>query len=92
MKTYTTKEASRRLAAVLKDAQLSPVVIERHGRPRAAVISMRRHELCEKLLRQAMDDMAVEALNESIDATRGGSFKTAARLRLLARSMARMGK
>ena len=92
MRTYTTKEASRRLAAVLKDAQLSPVLIERHGRARAAVMSMRRFELCEKLLRNAMDEMAVDALHGSLEAAQDGKLKTAARLRLMARSMAGLGK
>lgn len=92
MKTYTTKEASRRLAAVLKDAQLSPVLIERHGRPRAAIMSMRRFDLCEKLLRQAMDEMAVDALHDSIDSTRDGKLRTARQLRLMARSMAGIGR
>ena len=91
MKSYSTKTASRRLSAVLKDAQLSPVFIDFHGRPRAAVVSISRYELYEKLLRKAMDEMAVEALNDSLDAAREGKFKTAARLRLMARSMGRGG-
>ncbi|HBK92241.1 MAG TPA: hypothetical protein DDZ68_11275 [Parvularcula sp.] len=92
MKTYTSKEASRRLAAVLKDAQVSPVVIERHGRARAAVVSMRRFELCERLLRNALDAAAVDALHGSLEAAKDGKLKTAGRLRLMARSMAGLGK
>lgn len=92
MRNYTTKEASRRLAAVLKDAQLSPVVIERHGRPRAAVMSIRRFELCEMLLRNALDEMAVDALHGSLEAAKDGKLKTSARLRLMARSAAGLGK
>jgi prevent-host-death family protein len=92
VRTYTTKEASRRLSAVLKDAQVSPVVIERHGRGRAAVMSIRRFELCEKLLRNAMDEMAVDALHDSLEAAKDGKLRTAAQLRLMARSMAGLGK
>jgi len=87
MRTYSIKEASRRLGDVLKDAQSLPVVINYHGRPRAAVVSMKRFELCEKLLKDAIEEMAVEGLRGSIDAARSGRLRTAARLRLMAKSL-----
>lgn len=88
MKAYSIKEASRRLGDVLNEAQNLPVVINYHGRPRAAVVSMKRFKLCEKLLRDAIDEMAVEGLRGSVEAARSGRLRTAARLRLMAKSLA----
>jgi hypothetical protein len=39
-----------------------------------------------------MDEMAVDPIHDSLDAARGGRFKTAARLRMQARLMARAPK
>ena len=92
LKTYSTKQASRRLAEVLAAAQDMPVIVERHGRPHAVVMSIQRFEIGEKLVRQALDEMGVALLNESIDTTRNGKLRLATRLRLKSQAMAGLGK
>lgn len=92
MTTFSSKEAQRRFHAVLKAADVGPVVIERHRRPRAAVVSMRRFEIYEALWRKEMDAMALESLQGALDAANEGKVRTSARMILRARSLARTGK
>ncbi len=85
MPNFSTKEAARRFSAVLKAADKAPVIIERHGKPRVAVVSMRRYEIYEKLYWMMSDEMAAESLIEAMTAVGEGRLKTAARHRLMAR-------
>lgn len=92
MKRYSRTAAVRNFAEVLKEADAEPVYIEWHGRARSVVISVDRFDLYNKLFRTAMDEMAADAMHDSIDAIRQGRFRTAARLRTQARFLARVPK
>lgn len=92
MMRYSRTAAARRFAEVLKEADREPVLIEWHGKARSVVISKDRFDLYTKLLVAAMDEMAVDSIHDSLDATREGRFKTAARLRMQARILARAPK
>ncbi|MFN3959022.1 MAG: type II toxin-antitoxin system Phd/YefM family antitoxin [Parvularculaceae bacterium] len=86
MKSYSTAETARRLSAILKEADGRPVIIKRHRRPRAALVSMRRFEIYEALFKKELDEMAAESLQGALTAACEGKLGTAARLRLRARS------
>ncbi len=92
MMRYSRTAAARRFAEVLKEADKEPVFIDWHGRPRSVVISKDRYDLYTKLLVMAMDEMTVDSIHDSLDAAREGRFKTAARLRMQARLLARAPK
>ncbi|NWG92273.1 MAG: type II toxin-antitoxin system prevent-host-death family antitoxin [Parvularculaceae bacterium] len=55
MRRISSKGAARRMAAVLDAADTAPVVIERRGKPRAVVVSARRFDLYETVLRALTD-------------------------------------
>ncbi len=86
MGAYSTSEAARRLSALLEEADHRPVIIKRHGRARAALVSMRRYEIYEALFAKELGDMATENLQGAMTAACEGKLGTAARLRLRARS------
>ena len=81
MTAISSKAASRRFFSVLKDADKAPVVIERHGRPRAAVVSIRRFRLYEKLLAHLAEEAAIASLEEAIEKAREGRLGLANRAR-----------
>lgn len=87
MAAYSTSEAARRLSALLSEAERRTVIIERHGRARAAPVSMRRYEIYEGLVRKELDAMALESLEGALGAACEGKTGQAARLLLRARSL-----
>lgn len=81
MTNISTKEAARRFSKVLKDAQVRPVVIDRHRRPRAVVVSIERFRLYEKVLAHVSEEAAIAALGEAIEKAREGRLGLANRAR-----------
>ncbi len=79
MTSFATKAAARRFSSVLKEADRAPVFIERHKRPRAVVVSIRRFRLYEKLLAQLLDEAAVDSLESALEMTRQGRLGLARR-------------
>lgn len=92
MTAYSIGDVKRRLATALDEAQRRPVIIKRHGRARAAIISMRCFDIYETLIRKEFEQMAAKTLHDSIKATREGRLTTAAQLRIKARDMAQRGE
>ena len=90
MRKTSTKEAARRFFSVLKDADDAPVVIERHGRPRAAVVSYRRFQLYEKLIKRFSEEVALDLYNEAIEKTGAGRLGLGAKALKDARFFAKM--
>lgn len=82
MARYSTTDAARRFSAMLDLSEREPVLIERHGRPRAALVSMRRFELYEALLRREMEAMAAAAADSGGKPVEGAGQGARARLRL----------
>ncbi|MDZ7628256.1 MAG: type II toxin-antitoxin system Phd/YefM family antitoxin [Parvularculaceae bacterium] len=91
MTNYSTKEAQQRFSQVIEKAQRQPVIIERHGRARAAIVSMRRFEIYENLMKVFADELAAENLHEAIKAAKEGRLTASAQLRKEAAFMARFG-
>ncbi len=81
MKRVSSKAAARRFHAVLKDADAMPVMIERHGRPRAVVVSARRFQVYEKLLANYIEETAVATLEDGLDHAANGNLGRAATAR-----------
>lgn len=81
MRKASTKEAARRFFSVLKDADNGPVVIERRGRPRAAVVSYRRFQLYEKLVKRLSEDLAIDLYADAIEQTSAGRLGRGAKAR-----------
>ncbi len=81
MRKVSTKTAARAFFSVLKDADKSPVIIERHGRPRAAVVSIRRFQLYEKLIARYSEELSLALLTEAVEEIAGGHLGEAAKLR-----------
>ncbi len=81
MTSISSKTAARRFFKVLKDADTGPVVIDRHGRPRAVVVSIRRFRFYEKLLKYLSDEAATASLGEAAEKAREGRLGLASRAR-----------
>lgn len=81
MRKISTKEAARRFFSVLKDAENAPIIIERHGRPRAAIVSARRFGLYEKLIAYYADELSDGLLVEALEKISEGRLVTGAKLR-----------
>lgn len=79
MTKFSTKEAAKRFYEVLKEAQTRPVVINRHQRPRAVVMSISRFRLYEKLVAHIAEDAAVCALADALEKAQGGRLGLAHR-------------
>jgi len=77
------------MAAVLDAADAAPVVIERRGKPRAVVVSARRFDLYETVLRALTDEMASEVLEAARGAARAGRAGEAAALNAEAAALRR---
>lgn len=88
MVSYSTSEAARRLSAIIAEAERAPVVIDNHGKPRAALVSMRRFHLYEALLQKELEAMAAEAPIAADGAGDDAKPGMAARRRLKARPSA----
>jgi prevent-host-death family protein len=86
MRRYSATEAARRFAALIDEAEAGPIVIENHGRERAALVSIRRYQIYEALVRCELDLMTAE--KASGEPPLPGAR---ARLRLKARNAAETG-
>lgn len=74
-----TKTAARCFYRLLEDADEAPVVISRHGRPRAVVVSIRRFRLYEKVLAHVSEDAAAASLRAALENAREGRLGLASR-------------
>ena len=63
---------------MLKQAGERPVIITRHGRPRAAVISIRRYRFYEMLVAYYAEESALEGFASAIVAAAEGKPRKAA--------------
>ena len=88
MTHISTKEAARRFFKVLEAAQKRPVIIDRHNRPRAVVVSMTRFRLYEKVLAHLSEEAAVAAMGEALEMARQGRLGLCNRARKDARLLA----
>lgn len=79
MTSISTKEAARRFFRVLNDAQTRPVVIARHRRPRAVVISIGRFRLYEKLIAHLSEEETIASLEDAVEMARQGRLGLANR-------------
>jgi prevent-host-death family protein len=78
---------ARRFGETIDEALLDPVIIERHGRPCAVLMSVERFQLHERLAQERSLDLAAEDLRGAIAAACDGRLKTSASLRLEARRL-----
>lgn len=59
--TFSVSEAREKLAEVIDAAQSEAVVLERHGRPAAVLVSVNQYELLVDALEEAEDIAAFDA-------------------------------
>ncbi len=78
-KKVSSKTAEQRFFTVLKDAETAPVIIERYGRPRAAVVSYERYQLYEMILAHMVKQVAVDELQNAFVKTGEGRLGLANR-------------
>ncbi|MFZ5617202.1 MAG: type II toxin-antitoxin system Phd/YefM family antitoxin [Pseudomonadota bacterium] len=81
MRRVSTKEAARRFYQLLDAAEEAPVMIERHGRPRAAIVSARDFEIVARILAREKDWLAAEFLGAAIKRVEDGHFNKAIALK-----------
>jgi PHD/YefM family antitoxin component YafN of YafNO toxin-antitoxin module len=91
MHRISSKAAEKQFFAVLKNADEAPVIIERHGRARAAIVSISRFRLYEKLLAYFADEVAIEQFKEAADHAGNGRLGLAAKSRKAALRIAGVG-
>jgi len=83
-KYYSAREAAQHFGEVMEAADVAPVMIRRHGRPRAAVIGWRLFEEYKKAYDEAFDDRQVRLLELRLEAALAGKLGTCDRIRALA--------
>jgi prevent-host-death family protein len=81
MRRVSTKEASRRLYRLLDDAEESPVMIERHGRPRAVIMSAADFEIVQRILDRHRERATTALMAGAIEKIAEGRFRKAVNLR-----------
>lgn len=81
MRKVSTKEAARRFYQLLNAAEKGPVMIERHGRPRAAIMSARDFEIVQRILAREKTRLAAGLLQGAIEKTASGHFNKAVKLK-----------
>jgi len=74
-----TKTAARKFYRLLKDAEEAPVIISRHGKARAVLVSIRRFRLYEKVLAHVSEDAAAASLRAALENAREGRLGIASR-------------
>lgn len=77
----STKEAARRFYQLLDAAEKGPVMIERHGRPRAAIMSARDFEIVLRIVAREKERLTAGLLHGAIEKTASGHFNKALKLR-----------
>ena len=81
MRRVSTREAARRFYKLLAEAEFAPVMIERYGRPRAAIMSARDFEIVQRILAREKENLAATFLGAAIEKISDGHFNKAIRLR-----------
>lgn len=72
MRKVSSKEAERGFFGLLAEADGEPVIIARHQRPRAVLVSWRRFQIYEKALAFTTDALAAQKLEEALQHTGEG--------------------
>ncbi len=87
MRRLSASDAAHRFGEMIDAAQIEPVIVERHGRARAVIMSVGRFEAYEKLLRERSYALAAESFHQAIGAACDGRLKLSAQLRQEARQL-----
>ncbi len=74
MRTYTASDAAKSFGEVLEAADLDPVIIRRHGRPRAAIIGWRLYERYRQAYDAAFEQRQLALLETSLNALVDGKL------------------
>lgn len=85
---FTARDAAKKFGALLDAADDNPVIIHRHGRPRAAVIGWRLFELYRKAYDDAFDARQVRLLELQLEAVVAGKLGTSGKITAFARRLA----
>ncbi len=85
---FSARLAAKRFGEVLEASDADPVVIQRHGRPRAAVIGWRLFKAYEKAYEADFEERRVRLVENAIELIAAGEFGTGQRVIALA---ARLG-
>ena len=88
MKHVPVKEAQRSLASVIEDAQEGPVILEKRGTPRAAVISIAHLRHYQRLWAMFVDEGEAFALHAALSDIESGRPRSGERNLALARRLA----
>jgi len=88
-KFYSARDAAKNFGEVMEAADIGPVMIRRHGRPRAAVIGWRLFEEYKKAYDDAFDERQIRLLELRLSAALAGKLGTSDRIRALAERLKR---
>jgi len=88
MKTVSETEATKRLDAILNEAQREPIVIHRQNRDIAVVLSLEEYEILRGLNVQAFLDLRNQVASE---AAANGRVRTSSLVPVCGREHARLG-
>lgn len=86
-KFYSARDAAKNFGAVMEAAENAPVMIRRHGRPRAVVIGWRLFEEYKKAYDDAFDERVLHLLELQLEAAIEGKLGTADRIHALTKRL-----
>ncbi|MEK7264667.1 MAG: hypothetical protein AAB227_01085 [Pseudomonadota bacterium] len=86
-KYFSARDAAKNFGALMEAAEVEPVMIRRHSRPRAAVLGWRLFEDYKKAYDEAFDARQVRLLELRMQALIEGKLGTDHRIRALGERM-----
>ncbi len=87
MRSFPARDAAKKFGELLDAADAGPVVVRRHGRPRAAVIGWPLFLCYQHAYEERMKDRTAEALDLALKAAIEGKLGTSARACALSRRL-----
>ncbi len=88
-KFYSARDAAKNFGELLEAADAEPVIVRRHGRPRAAVIGWRLFEHYKKAYDDAFDERQLDLLELRLRAAAEGKLGRSYRARALGERLRR---
>jgi prevent-host-death family protein len=88
-KFYSARDAAKNFGEMLEAADAEPVIVRRHGRPRAAVIGWRLFEHYKKAYDDAFDERQIDLLELRLKAVAEGKLGRSDRARALGERLKR---
>jgi len=80
---YSARDAAKNFGALVEAADAEPVIVHRHGRPHAVVLSARLFKDYKKAYDEAFEDRQIRLLELRLEAAMAGKLGTSYRARTL---------